>query len=297
MLRNDYNLLTIDLSMFGEGGGEGAAPAGEGSAPAAAAAPAPAEVRYGKQPEQTAAPQQETQTPTPDKGKMFSDLIKGEYKDQYTEATQKLINRRFRDTDAKINAQQPIMDLLASRYGIEDGDAAKILSAVQADTAFWQDAADAAGMTVEQYQTMQRLKAQNKQLTDARNAQQQQYLAQMQYRKWQAEAEALKQSVPDFDLDAAMENDMFRFLLSKGNYPMETAYNASFAEQIAAKAAAAAQKATTDNIKARGNRPAEAGAKASPAFTVKDDVSKLSSKEVLDSFNRILGGERISFSR
>ena len=121
MLRNFIYLLTIDLSMFGEGG-EGA-PAGETGAPAAAEAPAAApEVRYGKQPEQTAAPQTQAQNPTPvDKGKQFSDLIKGEFKDEYTAATQKLIDRRFRDVNNTIKAQQPIIDLLAQRYEINEG--------------------------------------------------------------------------------------------------------------------------------------------------------------------------------
>ncbi len=294
-----YHLLTIDLSMFGEGG-DGAAPAGEASAPAAAAAPAPADVRYGTQPKQTAAPQQET-TPTqaetpPDKGKLFADLIKGEYKDQYTEATQKLINRRFRDTDAKLNAMQPIMDLLASRYGIEDGDAGKIMTAVQSDTAFWQDAADAAGMTVEQFRKMRELEARSKRLDAMQQSQQAQFLAQRRYQQWQAEATELRKTYPEFDLDAMQGNDLFMLML-RNNYPMEQAYKAAASDQIAAQAAASAERAVVDNIKARGSRPTEAGANASPAFTVRDDVSKLTGREVLDSFNRILNGEKITFSR
>lgn len=303
MLHKTFSLLTIDLSMFGEGGApagaSGAAPAGgEGNATATAEAPAAApEVRYGKQPEQTAAPQQQTQTPEtpPDKGKQFKELISGEFKDQYTEATQKLLNRRFRESDAKISAQQPIMDLLASRYGIEDGDPAKIMSAVQSDTAFWQEAADAAGLTVEQYRRMRELEANNRQFQAMQQSQQRQYLAQRQYQKWQAEAEALKQSYPDFDLDEAMQNDMFTYLLQSGNYPMETAYKASFAEQLAAKAAANAEKAVTDNIKARGSRPTEAGASAAPAFAVKDDVSKLSDRDVLAVLSQISNGGRVTF--
>ena len=304
---HQFDLLTIDLTMFdGSGapaGASGAAPAaGEGSAPAAAEATAP-EVRYGKQPEQTAAPQQETpqaQTPTetteaPDKGKLFKELINGEYKDQYTEATQKLINRRFRDTDEKIKSQQPIMDLLASRYGIEDGNAEKLLNAVKSDTAFWQEAADQAGLTVEQYRTMRELEAKNRQLMNAQRDSQRQFLAQRQYQQWQVEAEALKQKYPDFDLDTATQNEMFQYLLRSGNYPMEQAYKAAFAEQIAAQAAAAKEKAVTDNIKARGNRPTEAGANPTPAFVTKDDVSKLTKDDILNILNEIADGRKVTF--
>lgn len=295
MLHKTFTLLTIDLSMFGD-----AAPtAGEGSAPAAAEAPAAApEVRYGKQPEQTAAPQQETSNPTPetppDKGKMFKDLIKGEYKDQYTEETQKLIDRRFRDVNMKIGSMQPIIDMLDTRYGTK-GDMANLMSAIESDRAYWQDAADQAGMSVEQYQTMQRLQRQNDQFRAAQEEQQRQWLAERQYAKWVQEAETMKQKYPDFDLEQASANDMFLYLLKSGNYPMEQAYKAAFAEQIAAKAAASAEKAVTDNIKARGARPAEAGANPAPAFAVKDDVNNLSKEDVLAILGQISENRRISF--
>jgi len=294
MLRKSYTLLTIDLSMFGEGA---TAPAGEASAPAAAEAPAAQpEVRYGKQPpEQTAAPQQ-TQETTPDKGKQFAELIKGEYKDQYTEATQKLINRRFRDTDAKIQAMQPIVDLMAKRYGVENGDLARVTQMLENDNAFWDSVGELEGKTGEQKLSEIKKDIVIDRLTKQQQSQQRQYLARMQYEQWEKEAKTMQQSYPDFDLDMALENDVFALML-KNRYPMEQAYKAAFADLIAAQAAASREKAVTDNIKARGSRPTEAGANATPAFTVKDDVSKLSGKEVLDSFNRILAGERITFSR
>ena len=311
MLHKTFALLTIDLSMFGEG-----APAGEGGAPAPAAdAPAAApEVRYGKQPgplspglqpgqlsqresQATAAPQTQAQTteaPAPDKAKLFADLIKGEYKDQYTEATQKLINRRFRETDDRLKAMQPIVDLLDQRYGTK-GDMTKLMGAIEGDRAYWQEAADEAGMSVEQFQTLRKLEAQNRRLEDIRQNQQRQYLAQQQYRKWEAEAAVLKQTYPDFDLEEAISNDMFAYLLRSGNYPMETAYKAAFADRIAQQAAAGAEKAVTDNIKARGSRPAEAGASAAAAFTVKDDVSKLTDEDVRAVLAQIANGGKVTF--
>lgn len=294
MLHKTFTLLTIDLSMFGD-----AAPAaGEGSAPAAAEAPAAApEVRYGKQPEQTAAPQQETPNPTPktppDKNKLFSDLIKGEYKDQYTEATQKLIDRRFKGINTQLQAQQPIIDMLDQRYGT-NGDMTKLQAAIETDRAYWQDAADQAGMSVEQYQQMQKLQAQNRQLLAAQQSQQAQYMASLQYSKWQAEAETMKKAYPEFDLETAMENDLFGLMLRNG-YPMEQAYKACNPDRLAAQAAASAEKAVTDNIKARGARPAEAGANPAPAFTVKDDVNNLSKEDVLAILGQISEKRRISF--
>ena len=252
------------------------------------------------QPEQTAAPQQQTQTTetapaeAPDKGKLFRELIKGEYKDQYAEATQQLINRRFKETDQRLRSMQPIIDMLDQRYGTK-GDMTKLMGAIESDRAYWQEAADGAGMTVEQYQAMQKLQAENRQLMEAQQSQQRQYMARIQYQKWEAEAETLRQKYPDFDLDAATQNDMFRYLLKSGNYPMEAAYEAAFAGELAAKAAANAQKAVTDNIRARGSRPREAGAAATPAFTVKDDVSKLSDEDVRNVLAQIGNGRKVTF--
>ncbi len=293
MLHKTFTLLTIDLSMFGEG-----APAGEGGAPAAAEAPAAApEVRYGKQPEQTAAPQQ-TQTSTPetppDKGKLFAELIKGEYKDQYTEATQKLINRRFRDTDARIQAMQPIVDLISKRYGVEDGDLSKVAQMLESDNAFWNFVGEMEGKSGEEKLSEIKKDIVIDRLTRQNQTQQKQWLAQQQYAQWEQEAAKMRETYSDFDLDVALENDVFALML-KNRYSMEQAYKAAFAEQIAAKAAAGAEKAVVDNIKARGTRPSEAGANPTPAFTVKDDVSKLSDKDVLSILSQISNGGRVTF--
>ena len=287
-------LLTIDLSMFGEG----AAPAGEGSAPAPAEAPAAApQTLYGKQPEQTAVQQQiQTQTTetAPDKGKLFKELINGEYKDQYTEATQKLINRRFRETDEQIKATQPIIDILNKRYGT-DGDPAKIAQMLEADNAFWESAAEQAGKPVEQYMADMKKDIIIDRLTQEKRSQQEQYLAAKRYQQWDAEAKQLQTKYPQFNLAEMMGNDLFTLML-RNNYPMEQAFRACSVDYFSAQAAATAEKAVTDNIKARGSRPTEAGANNTPAFTVKDDVSKLSDKDVLAVLAQISNGGRVTFS-
>lgn len=148
---HDIKLLTPDLSLFGD-----APAAGEGGAPAAAESTAAPETHCGGQTGTAAAPQQTTCDPAPDKGKAFRALIRGEYRDQYADETRKLINRRFRETDARMASMQPIIDMLDARYGTE-GDMAKLMDAVEGDAAYWQAAADAAGMSVEAYRTMLRL--------------------------------------------------------------------------------------------------------------------------------------------
>ncbi|MBO7670129.1 MAG: hypothetical protein J6S60_06020 [Oscillospiraceae bacterium] len=291
-------LLTIDLSMFGEAAA--AAPAGEGSAPAAAAAPAEApEVRYGKQPEQTAAPQQtqtsETKPETPeDKARRWKELVKGEFKDQYTDDTQKLINRRFREADAQIKAMKPIVDFM-DQWHHTNGDTEALMNAIRNDSEMWDRAAEAAGMTAEQFRRDFELEANNRKLERERDISTAQYKAIIQADRWAKEVDELRAGdYPEFDLEAARAKPEFEKML-KGGYPVRFAYESTFREEIQNRAIEKAVKAALDNIKARGSRPAEAGANATPAFAVKDDVSKLSNEDVLKILAKIGNRERVTF--
>ncbi len=285
---HDIKLLTPDLSLFGD-----APAAGEGGAPAAAESTAAPETHCGGQTGTTDAPQQTTCDPAPDKGKAFRALIRGEYRDQYADETRKLINRRFRETDARMASMQPIIDMLDARYGTE-GDMAKLMDAVEGDAAYWQAAADAAGMSVEAYRTMLRLDRHDRARIAAQRAQRTQYMAAARCEQWQAEAEALRGKYPQFDLETMLDDGLFTLML-RNDYPMEQAYKACKPDELAAQAAASAEKAVTDHIRARGGRPAEAGANPSPAFAVKEDVTKLSDRDVLRILGRIGSGSRVSF--
>ena len=59
------------------------------------------------------------------KRRAFQDLVNGEYKDIYTEETQRIIDRRFRETrnlEQQVGQYQPVIDMLMQRYQIGDGD-------------------------------------------------------------------------------------------------------------------------------------------------------------------------------
>ena len=117
--------------------------------------------------------------------------------------------------------------------------------------------------------------------------------------KWFQEAEALKQVYPNFDINFEADNNpQFLSLLEKG-VPMQHAFELCHLDEIkqgvAASTARAAQRQITANIRARGSRPAEAGANPGAPFTVKSDVTKLSKKDRAEIAKRVLGGERIVF--
>lgn len=236
-----------------------------------------------------------------DKRKAFMDLVNGEYKDVYTEHTQRIIDRRFRETrnlEEQLGRNQPVIDMLMQRYKIGDGDIDKLTAAIENDDAYWSEAAEEAGMSVEQYKQFQKLQRENAALLQAQRRQQSQEAAQRQLQKWYGEAEQVKSLYPSFDLNAEVKNPQFLSMLKAG-VPVQHAYEVVHMEDIKAGVAAMQAKATekqvVDGIRAKGARPQENGTAAQSAFTVKDDVSKLTKKDRAEIARRVARGEHITF--
>lgn len=333
-----HKLLDIDLHLFdGTAGGAAAAPAGEGGEASAQATESTLpkadkrgssrrnksgeydNVVFGKQDEATSAAAEDI-TPAAEgaegnstsgvtttsntleaKRQAFKDLIEGEYKDQYTEMFQNAFNRRFKETKSmenSLNAQKPIMDMLLQRYNIADGDMAKLQTAIEQDDVYWEEAADKAGMSIEQYKEVQRLKRENAELTKERQRKLGEQQAQQQLAKWAADEKAVKELYPTFDLRTALENDQFRGLL-KANIPMQQAYEVMHMEEIKASAArVAAQNAGQQmvaKIQQRAARPQENGTSSSSAVITKSDVHSLTKKDRAEAVRRAQRGDTIRF--
>jgi len=232
-----------------------------------------------------------------DRRKAFEAMIDGDFKDIYTEKTRGIIDKRFKETKAleERNAKaQPILDALMQRYGIADGDLGKLQSALDSDEALWAEAAAKAGMDVPQFREMERLKANNKALQDAQARE----AATLRVEQWKAEGEALKAKYPSFDFGVETENPRFLAMLKAG-VPVEAAYTAMHHDELVAsarsEAAKDAEKRIVDNVRAKGVPPIENGAVSQSAFTVKDDVSKLSKKDRAEIAKRAIRGDTISF--
>lgn len=330
------NLLDIRLNLFD--GGAGAAGAGAGAAASAGtgtgtqgettASSAPTRrgksgekqtVLYGKQPGPGGGPAgQGQQAPPPAAGegqkdpevittsstleerrKAYRDMVNGEYKDIYTEDTQRIINRRFQETqnlEQQLGRYQPVIDMLMQRYKIGDGDMAKLTAAIENDDAYWSEAAEEAGLSVEQYKQFQKLQRENAQLLQAQRQARNQQAAQQQLQKWYTEAEQLKELYPSFDLAAESRNQEFLSMLRAG-IPVQHAYEVIHMDEIKAgvakMTAKAAEKQVVDGIRAKGARPQEAGASSQSAFIVKDDVSKFTRKDRAEIARRAQMGEHI----
>lgn len=236
-----------------------------------------------------------------DRRKAFRDLVNGEYKDVYAEETQRIIDRRFRETKTlqdTVNRNQPVIDMLMQRYKIADGDIGKLTRAIESDNAYWSEAAEEAGMSVEQYKEFQRLQRENEQLVRMQRAQMGQQRANQQLQQWYGEAQQLKAKFPGFNLDAEVQNPQFVSMLKAG-IPVEHAYKVLHMDEIVNDAmrtsAADTEKRVVDNVRAKGTRPQENGTAAQSAFTIKDDVSKLTRKDRAEIARRAARGDTITF--
>lgn len=221
----------------------------------------------------------------------------GEFADLYQAETQKAVKGRLAEAKKAMAAQQPVLDMLMTRYGTQD--MAQLQAALEADAGWWRSYADERGITEEQARQQLTMQAE----LDAmrrRSAQEEgerRMAAQME--AWGRQAQEVQAAYPEFDLDAAMASGDFKAMLRAG-VDMKTAYEVVHMDDIKVAVARAAAKdaetRVTDNIRAKGARPAEGGASGQVGASVKADPGRMSGKEILDVAARAARGETIVFS-
>ena len=271
------------LDLFGEGGEGDATGSGENAA---------------DQAEQAEAQQEQ---PAVDKAAAFRDLIKGEYKAEFDAIMQSNLDRRFkaqRDLQQKVTDAQPIMELLAGKYGVSADDLPALLKAAEEDDGYYEEEAAEKGLTVEQLKHFKKLERENAQLKAAEAEQQRQNAKAQTLARWSAEEAQMQQIYPGFDLNKESENPTFARLLA-GGVQMQAAYLAVHADEIMsgamAYASAKAKEKTVNDIRARGMRPDEGVLGKTAPATSTVDPHKLTRAERDDLAKRALRGETISF--
>lgn len=308
-----FTIRKAVLDLFGEGGdGSGAGAAAEGASTSASVTPGGkkgdeyANVVFGKQEGTQAQVEQsdadsgaDSGNATEDRRKAYDKLIKGEYKDFYTQDTQRIIDKRFKEQkelEGRLNELSPLVDMLSSKYGVDS--VPDIIAKLNDDDSYWEEMADERGLSIEQTKKMVKLERENKAYQQKQQQEINRQRVEAQMKLWDEQAAALKQEFPSFDLDAEIKDDQFQAMLKSGA-TLKTAYMAmhinDFVNQAASFASASTEKAITDNIRARGTRPVENGASSTSPFTYKSDVNKLTKKDRAEIARRVARGETISF--
>lgn len=332
---------TLDLHLFDEGGAAGmGAPATDAamqggnvetqekaqgsqakSSKSAKAANPLANVRYGRQKaepsvleagtdRQEADSNAQTQTRVStdtlqERKAAFDELIKGEYKNEFGQRVQQIIDTRFKESKAmgaKLEALRPILDVLGSRYGVDaEAEPDKLLKAIDEDDGYYEAEANEKGLTVDQLKQWRRMERENAALRRAQEARTQQEASERIYAGWEEEAQRLKQVYPAFDLRQECQSgetgERFLKLLGSG-VDVRTAYEVIHMNELMNGAIGTAvqltQKRVQDNIRTQGMRPRENGAGGSIATQlVKSDPSKWSKADREEVARRVMRGERI----
>ena len=309
-------MFRMNLGLFGEGAAAGASSGGEAGSSAAgsnaglANQKQPEKVVYGIQDAEvteattqaedtTKNDAQKTESDPIDKGKAFEDMIKGDYKDQFDARVKQILEKRFKAHDELVqhkNKSDELHEIMFAKYGVKDLDG--LLKAVQEDDSYFEEAAEAENLTVDQYKYKMKLEKENAEKDRALQEIERRERANQAYAEWQRQSESLKTRYPNFSLESEAKNPQFVKLLQSG-IDVKTAFETIHHDEILSGAmmqtAQAVRKNVTENIKARGLRPSENGINAQAGVIVKNDVSKLTPKDRAEIARRARMGETIKF--
>ena len=245
-----------------------------------------------------------SQLTTDDGAESFDSLIKGKYKDEYSSHVQDAINKRFKhqqDFEARFNETQPILAMIAQKYGInpsENGyDLMALQNAINNDNSLYEKEAFERGMSVEDLKQMKALERENMAFRQREEAMARQNAGRQQYEQLMADAQNVKNVYPAFDLDTEMQNPDFGRLAAVG-IPLRTAYEVVHRDEIMGTAMQYAtqktQEAMSKSIQSGMRRPAENGMSSSAASAPANiDPTKFTKKDFAEMRMRAERGEKI----
>ena len=242
-----------------------------------------------------------TNVEKPDRRAAFEAFMR-ENKDLYEERLQEHLGRRLktaRAAEERAKALEPIIDMVAQKYGVDASQPDKLLAALESDNSLYEEEAIRRGMSVENLREMKQME---------RKVHFYEQQAQMQERaRREAEARArieegvktAQAAYPGFDMRKELENTGFRDMVARG-IDVKTAYEIAHKDELLSGAIGyavqRAAKETAENIRTRANRPQENGmAGQATAQTTGRDPAQLTAREINELTRRALAGERITF--
>lgn len=291
-------LYPIDLQLFAEGGaGDGGAGAGAGNSGVNSQAAAANTGVNG-----AAAGHQGNQQPVQQDAAAQWQEAKTKYKAQYDADVQQIIRGRLKEAGTHqqtLATLQPMLDAMATQMGVKAGDYQAMVDKYMDNDAMYEQEAVETGrdvQTVKEMHRMQRELDAYKQRESQQNAQAQfqQHLDQVKQ-----QAEAFRQKIPNFDLDAAMQDERFVRLTAPGSgLTVEQAWAALHHDEMQAYAMQAAaqqsQRIAAGNVQANMARPREnAGRVSGPQATMTPDFSGLTLQQIQQNSRLAQMGRKI----
>ena len=303
---------TLDLRLFDGGAGEAASGGADAATQAAAPAgkPTKAQLRqvvYGAEAREQAPGQARGAAGGPGASgeagaESFDELIRGKYKAEYDKRVQEQLARRFRQHE-QLQARQarlePMLEILAGKYGVDARNVDALAKAVESDEALYEAEANEQGIPLEQYRRMKQIERENNRFKAVVEDAQRRQNAERIYGEWMRQVESAKAVYPGLRFEAELGNPDFLRLLRAG-VDVRAAYEVVHRDEIIGGAMQfTAQKVAgkvASDVRARGARPQENGAGAqSPSVMRKTHAGELTRDDVLEIARRAKKGIRTSF--
>lgn len=265
-----------------------------------------ANVQYGTQRNQQQPAQKQAQEKAPqgqDDAAGWQEA-KTRFKTQYDADVQQIVRGRLKDAathQQTLETLKPMLDAMARQYGLKEGDHQALVDKYLDADSLYEEESLRTGTPVETLKQIKKLQAQNEQ----QSAQISRFTAQAQadqhIRGIVAQAEALKQKYPMFDLQTEMQNEQFvRMTSPNGGLTVEQAFAALHHDELQQYAMQAAAQQTrrqaAETMQANMARPREnAGRAPSPQAQVKASPKGLKADDFREIARRTNAGEVITF--
>ena len=295
--------IFLNFHLFDGEGGEGAGDAASTSEPKQDVS----QIQYGRSTGDGQAPSQvgsDNGGQAEDLEAEFAALIGkgGKFHELYGQRVSETVQSRFKnqaDLQGQVNQINEKLSPLFLNYGLKPGDYEGLEKAMQNDDSLYQAGAERAGLDVDNYKEMLKLRADSERLNQMTESFRQEQAKQAKFAEWEAQSEELQEAFPNFDLALEIEhNDQFAQLISSG-VDVRTAFMSTHMDEILSGANAYAQKTATQNvvntIQQRAARPAEGALNHQPALQRKSDPSSLSDEDLDEINRRVARGETVSF--
>lgn len=228
----------------------------------------------------------------------FAELIGkgGKYHDAYGQAVSQAINQRFKNQSnlqAEIDSLNDVISPLFERYGLAQGDVEGLRNSLNGDESLYVQAAEEAGLSVDQYREQLKLKADAEKGRQLMAEYKNQQERNAKFADWDRQADELRQAFPNFDLGQELQNEQFGRLLDSG-ISVQDAFMAMHMREILSgvneESTRNAQQNVLDNIRSRQARPTENASRTNPATKRTFDPAAMSDADMDDAIKKALNG-------
>ena len=234
----------------------------------------------------------------------FEELIKGEYKEDYNKKMESVVKNRLKnskDLQKKLDSYNPLMEALASRYGLEATSSPEdFINAIMDDDRLYEDESLEKGIPVPELKRMKRMEMENETMRRQLEQESMRKENEEHLMKLFQEAEEVKEYYPDFDFDYesidSPTKEQFAAMINAG-VGMKNAYEVLHPEiqvQMMKVVADKTAEKVANSVKANKSRPVMADNNGGNGSPVGVDINSMS-KEQLDAYIARATRERITF--